>query len=36
MKDLAFKVIQLKEKYNKENSREPTIDEIAKELNVNK
>lgn len=36
MKDLAFKVIQLKEKYNKENSREPTIDEITKELNVNK
>ncbi len=36
MKDLAFKVIQLKEKYNKENSREPTIDEIAKELNINK
>lgn len=36
MKDLAFKVIQLKEKYNKDNSREPTIDEIAKELNVNK
>ncbi len=36
MKDLAFKVIQLKEKYNKENSREPTIDEIAKELDVNK
>ncbi len=36
MKDLAFKVIQLKEKYNKEISREPTIDEIAKELNVNK
>ena len=36
MKDLAFKVIQLKEKYNKENSREPTIDEISKELNVNK
>jgi len=36
MKDLAFKVIQLKEKYNKDNSREPTIDEISKELNVNK
>lgn len=36
MKDLAFKVIQLKEKYNKVNSREPTIEEIAKELNVNK
>ena len=36
MKDLAFKVIQLKEKYNKEDSKEPTIDEIAKELNVNK
>ena len=36
MKDLAFKVIQLKEKYNKENLREPTIDEIAKELGVSK
>ena len=36
MKDLAYKVIQLKEKYNKENSREPTIEEIAKELGVSK
>ena len=36
MKDLAFKVIQLKEKCNKENSREPSIEEIAKELGVNK
>ena len=35
-RDLAYKVIQFKEKYNKEKSKEPTIDEIAKELNVNK
>ena len=36
VRDLAYKVIQFKERYNKENSKEPTIDEIAKELNVNK
>ncbi len=35
-RDLAYKVIQFKEKYNKEKSKEPTIDEIAKALNVNK
>ena len=35
-KDLAYKVIQFKEKYNKEKSKEPTIDEIAKALNVKK
>lgn len=35
-RDLAYKVIQYKEKYNKENSREPTIEEIAKELHVKK
>ncbi len=36
VKDLAFKVIQFKEKYNKEYAKEPTIDEIAKALEVNK
>ena len=35
-RDLAYKVIQFKEKYNKENSREPTIEEIARELEVTK
>ena len=29
---MAYKIIQYKEKYNKEHSREPTIEEIAKEL----
>lgn len=36
IKDLAFKVIQFKEKFNKEHSREPTIDEISNELKVTK
>ena len=36
IRDLAYKVIQFKERYNKEYSREPTIEEIAKELNVKK
>ena len=35
-RDLAYKVIQFKEKYNKEKSKDPTIDEIAKALNVEK
>ena len=35
-RDLAYKVIQFKEKYNKEHSKEPTIEEIAKELQVKK
>ena len=35
-RDLAYKIIQYKEKYNKEHSREPTIEEIAKELDVKK
>ena len=36
VRDLAYKVIQLKEKFNKEKGREPTIEEIAKELGVEK
>ena len=36
IRDLAYKVLQAKEKLNKEKSREPTIEEIAKELNVGK
>ena len=35
-RDLAYKVIQFKEKYNKEHSREPTIEEISKALEVSK
>ena len=33
---MAYKVIQYKEKDNKEHSREPTIEEISKELDVKK
>lgn len=36
IRDLAYKVIQYKEKFNKEKGREPTIDEIAKEFKVEK
>ncbi len=36
IRDLAYKVIQFKEKYVKEKGREPNIDEIAKELNTTK
>jgi len=36
VRDLAYKVIQYKDKFNKEKGREPTIDEIAKELGVEK
>ena len=32
LKDLAYRVMQCKEKYVKENGKEPSIDEIAKEL----
>ena len=35
-RDLAYKVIQFKEKYNKEHIKEPTIEEIVKELGVTK
>lgn len=34
IRDLAYKVIQYKERYTKENNKEPTIEEIAKELQV--
>ena len=34
VRDLAYKAIQYKDKYNKEKAKEPTIDEIAKELGV--
>ncbi len=36
IRDLAYKVIQYKERYLKENNREPTVEEIAKELQVEK
>lgn len=34
VRDLAYKVLQLKESKIKQNQREPTIDELAKELEV--
>ena len=34
VRDLAYKVIQFKEKYTKEHGKEPHIEEIAKELGV--
>ena len=34
IRDLAYKAIQYKERFNKEKGREPTIEEIAKELGV--
>ena len=36
MRDLAYKALQVKEKLTKENEKEPTIEQIAKELNVPK
>ena len=36
VRDLAYKAIQYKEKYTKENGRDPRIEEIAKELGVTK
>ena len=36
VRDLAYKVIQFKEKYVKEYAREPNMEEIAKELNTTK
>ena len=34
IRDLAYKAMQFKEKYTRENGKEPTIDMIAKELGV--
>lgn len=34
VRDLAYKAMQFKEKYTKENGKEPAIDIIAKELGV--
>ena len=36
IRDLAYKTLQIKEKFFKENQKEITIEEIAKELNVPK
>ena len=36
IRDLAYKVLQYKEKYLKENNKEASIEEIAKELQVEK
>ena len=36
VRDLAYKAIQFKEKYIREKGKEPTIEEIAKELDVEK
>ena len=36
VRDLAYKAMQYKEKFNKEKGREATIEEIAKELGVEK
>ena len=36
IRDLAYKTLSVKEKIMKEEQREPTIEEIAKELNVEK
>ena len=36
VRDLAYKAIQFKEKYTKENGKEPNVEEIAKELDVTK
>ena len=36
LRDLAYKAMQFEEKYIKENNKEPTIEQIAKELGVEK
>ena len=36
IRDLAYKAIQFKERYTKEHGKEPNIEEIAKELGVEK
>ena len=36
VRDLAYKALQFKERFNKEKGREPSIEEIAKELGVEK
>ena len=36
VRDLAYRVLQAKEKLIRENGKEPTVEELAKELNIEK
>lgn len=36
VRDLAYRVLQAKEKLSRENGRDPTVEELAKELNIEK
>lgn len=36
VRDLAYRVLQVKEKLTRENGKEPSIEEISKELNIEK
>ncbi|KXZ39559.1 RNA polymerase sporulation-specific sigma factor [Alkalithermobacter thermoalcaliphilus JW-YL-7 = DSM 7308] len=36
LKDIAYKALQVREKLTRENLKEPTVGEIAKELNINR
>lgn len=36
MKDTAYKALKIKEKYINNNQKEPTLEEIAKELSITK
>ena len=36
VRDLAYRVLQAKEKLSRENGKEPTVEELAKELNIEK
>ncbi len=36
MRDLAYRALQVKEKLTKENQKEPTVEELAKEMGVEK
>ena len=36
VRDLAYRVLQAKEKLTRENGKEPTIEELAKELDIEK
>ena len=36
VRDLAYRVLQAKEKLTRENGKEPTIEELSKELNIEK
>jgi RNA polymerase sporulation-specific sigma factor len=36
LKDTAYKALKIKEKYINNNQKEPTLEEIAKELSITK